>query len=103
MQRNSDQEDDSTESECTAAPQEPDEPPSDKEIAKHVTQVDCDRLETPQKGGVAAESMRHTHAGHNTRSRPPDIEIIDEPLVGDDDGIDPRVKALEAKENYQFV
>ena len=47
--------------------------------------------------------MRRTHAGHNTRSRPADIEIMDEPLVGDDDGIDPGVKALEAKENYQFV
>ena len=46
--------------------------------------------------------MRHTHAGHNTRSRPPDIEIIDEPLVGDDDGIDPGVKALEARENCQL-
>jgi hypothetical protein len=46
--------------------------------------------------------MRHTHAGHNTRSHPADIEIIDELLVGDDDGIDPGVKALEAKENCQL-
>jgi hypothetical protein len=38
--------------------------------------------------------MRHTHAGHNTRSRPADIEIMDEPLVGDDDGIDPRSQSL---------
>ena len=46
--------------------------------------------------------MRHTHAGHNARSCPADIEIIDEPLVGDDDGIDPGVKALEATENCQL-
>lgn len=46
--------------------------------------------------------MRHTHAGHNTRSCSADIEIIDEPLVGDDDGIDPGVKALEARENCQL-
>jgi hypothetical protein len=43
------------------------------------------------------ESVEHTHAGHHTRSSTADVEIIDKSLVGNDDGVDARVKSLETR------